>query len=48
VLIVDVTIEEAGSKIKKEQPLETWEFAGGEWYWGYLGTESRGRCPGER
>jgi len=48
VLIVDVTIEEAGGKIKKEQPLETWEYAGGEWYWGYLGTESRGRCPGER
>ncbi len=48
VLIVDVTIEEGGGGIKKEWPLEMWEYAGGEWYWGYMGAESRGRCPGER
>jgi len=46
-LIVDVTIEEADGKIKKERPLEMWEYAGGEWYWGYMGAESGGRCPGE-
>jgi hypothetical protein len=48
VLIVDVMIEDADGKIKKERPLEMWEYAGGEWYWGYMGAESRGRCPGER
>jgi len=48
VLIVDVTIEEDGGGIKKERPLEMWEYAGGEWYWDYMGAESRGRCPGER
>lgn len=48
VLIVDVTAEEAGGKSTKERPLEMWEYAGGEWYWGYMGVESRGRCPGER
>jgi hypothetical protein len=47
VLIVDVTIEEVGGKVVKEKPLEMWEYAGGEWYWGDIGAESRGRCPGE-
>ncbi len=48
VLIVDVTIEEAGGKVMKDKPLEMWEYDGGEWYWGYIGANSRGRCPGER
>ncbi len=48
VLIVDVTVEEAGGKITKEQPLEMWEYDGSEWYGGYIGANSRGRCPGER
>ena len=48
VLIVGVTAEGAGGKITRERPLETWEYGGGEWYWGYIGAESRGRCPGER
>jgi hypothetical protein len=43
VLIVDVSVGE-----KKEHPLETWEYADGEWYVGYVGPESRGLCPGER
>ncbi len=48
VLIVDITIEEAGGKVITEKPLEMWEYDGGEWYWGYIGADSRGRCPGER
>jgi hypothetical protein len=48
VLIVDGTIEDADGKIRKERLLETWEYAGGEWYRGCMGAESRGRCPGER
>jgi hypothetical protein len=48
VLIVDVTIEEAGGKVITDMPLEMWEYDGGEWYWGYIGANSRGRCPGER
>lgn len=48
VLIVDVTVEEEGGNIKKERPLEMWEYDGSEWYWGTIGAESRGRCPGER
>ncbi len=47
VLIVDVAVEGAGGKITKERPLEMWEYDGSEWYWGYMGVESRGRCPGE-
>ena len=48
VLIVDVIVEESGGRIIKEHPLEMWEYEGGEWYWGYIGAESRGLCPGER
>ena len=44
VLIVDVTIEDADGKIKKERPLEMWEYAGGDWYWGYMGGTCR-RTP---
>ena len=47
VLIVDVTVEEDGGKVIREKPLEMWEHDGGEWYWGTIGAESRGRCPGE-
>jgi hypothetical protein len=47
-LIVDVSVEEDGGKVTKEKPLEMWEYERGEWYWGYIGAESRGRCPGER
>lgn len=48
VLIVDVTIEEDGGRVIKDTPLEMWEYDGSEWYWGYMGANSRGRCPGER
>jgi hypothetical protein len=48
VLIVDATVEEDGGKVIREKPLEMWEHDGGEWYWGTIGAESRGRCPGER
>jgi hypothetical protein len=48
VMIINVTIEDADGRVKKERPLEMWEYAAGEWYWGYMGPESRGRCPGER
>jgi hypothetical protein len=48
VLIVEVTMEEADGRKKREQPLEMWEYADGEWYWGCMGSESLGRCPGHR
>jgi hypothetical protein len=47
VLIVNVTTRDADGRVQKERPLETWEYGDGEWYWGYLGPESRGQCPGE-
>ncbi len=47
VLVVDVAINEAGKQPRTERPLEMWEYMGGEWYWGYTGPQSRGRCPGE-
>jgi len=46
VLIADVAILENGES-RRERPLEMWEYTHGDWYWGYLGAESRGRCPGE-
>ena len=47
VLVVDVQINEGGIQ-KRERPLEMWEFGDNEWYWGYIGHDSRGKCPGEK
>lgn len=46
VLIVDVAVSGAGRSPATERPLEMWEYVNGEWYWGYTGPDSRGRCPG--
>ncbi len=48
VAVVNVSIEKPGGGSSQEKPLETWEFADGEWYWAYMGPDTGGRCPGER
>lgn len=47
VVIADITVEESGKHPSRERPLEMWEFSEGEWYWGIMGHDSRGRCPGD-
>jgi|GEM_PF-3409753 len=47
VVIADITIEEPGKDHSRERPLEMWEFSDGEWYWGIMGHDSSGRCPGD-
>jgi hypothetical protein len=47
VIIVDVTITQPDQPSTIERPLEMWEYADGDWYWGLIGHDSRGRCPGE-
>ncbi len=46
VLIVKVAVSGAGRSPAIERPLEMWEYMNGDWYWGYSGPDSRGRCPG--
>jgi hypothetical protein len=46
VLIVNVAVSGAGRSSATERPLEMWEHVDGDWYWGYSGPDSRGRCPG--
>lgn len=48
VIIADVRISKPDGKTVQDRPLEMWEFADGEWYWGYIGAGSRGKCPGEK
>lgn len=48
VIIADVLTTKPDGKTVKDKPLEMWEFADGEWYWGYIGSSLRGKCPGER
>lgn len=48
VVIVDLEISGRDKTLRKERPLEMWEFSDREWYMGYIGADSRGRCPGER
>ncbi len=48
VLVVGISVDLPGQPPLKERPLETWEFGDGEWYWGYMGPDLRGRCPGEK
>jgi hypothetical protein len=47
VLVINVKTNESGRNSKTEKPLEMWEYADGEWFWGYMGPDSRGKCPGE-
>ncbi len=48
VLITELKTSVNGNGVETEKPLEMWEYSEGEWYWGYLGPDSQGRCPGER
>ncbi|HOC45737.1 MAG TPA: hypothetical protein PKM26_03940 [Syntrophorhabdaceae bacterium] len=48
VIMVDITLVSPGKAPSKEKSLQTWEYDGGEWYWGYMGPGNNGRCPGER
>jgi hypothetical protein len=48
VLAVNVTVTESGKKPRTESPLEMWEYSDGQWYWGYIGPDTGGRCPGEK
>ena len=45
VLVADVSVTRPGQEPSKERPIETWEFANGEWYWAYMGPDTGGRCP---
>jgi len=47
VLVADISIARPDREPSKERPIETWELAGGEWYWAYMGPDMGGRCPGE-
>ncbi len=47
-LIVDIMETEKNGFVKKENPLETWEYHEGEWFWAYMGPSAGGLCPGER
>lgn len=47
VLVADISIIRPGKEPTRERPIETWDFADGEWYWGYMGPDIGGRCPGE-
>jgi hypothetical protein len=47
VLVINIDINESGHNPKTENPLETWEYANGEWFWVYMGPDTRGKCPGQ-
>ena len=47
VLVINIGINEPGHDPKTESPLETWEYADGEWFWAYMGPDTKGRCPGQ-
>ncbi len=46
-VVVDLAFQEAGESPRVARTLQTWEFAGGQWYEGYSGAPIGRRCPGE-
>lgn len=47
VLVINIDLNESGRNPRTEKLLETWEYARGEWFWVYMGPDTRGKCPGQ-
>jgi hypothetical protein len=48
VILVGININEPGKNPVNEKSLQSWDYADGEWYWGYMGPGNKGHCPGEK
>ena len=47
VISARVAIEDPRKGRQIDMPLESWEYDRGDWYLGYIGASTEGRCPGE-